>query len=59
VTEEERNKILGDAIKEDGSLFDLGRYLYWEITDSSAVLDGSFAAEDLRAIADHMDKNKK
>lgn len=44
-------------IQTDGSLYDLGWYLSWSAGDPQAVLDGRFSSGELRAIADHMDKN--
>jgi hypothetical protein len=43
------------AISEDGGLYDLGWYLGWTPEDDKACLDGWFSAEELRAIADHME----
>jgi hypothetical protein len=40
--------------REDGSLYDLGWYLSWKPGDQTARLDGSFTADELTSIADHM-----
>ena len=48
---------LKEAIRPDGSLFDLGWYLGWTPGDDEAVLDGRFSIIELRKIADHMEKN--
>ena len=44
-----------EAIQTDGGLYDLGWYLAWTPGEETAVLDGSFTAADLHAIADHME----
>lgn len=53
------NIIEHDVIKEDGSLYSLGWYLCWHRGMNTANLDGPFTAEELRAIADHMDKHMR
>lgn len=45
--------------KPDGGLFSLGWYLGWTPGDDSATLDGKFSIEELRAIADHMEKHSR
>lgn len=52
---EEARQHVAEAIQPDGGLFNLGWYLGWTPGDSEAVLDGRFTADELRAIADHMD----
>jgi hypothetical protein len=52
----DRDLLIRSAIQPDGGLDDLGWYLCWTPGDEKAVLDGWFTAEELRAIADHMDK---
>ena len=44
-------EILGDDIKEDGSLHCLGRYLNWNVGDEEVTLDADFSVEELEAIA--------
>lgn len=39
------------AIKADGSLDDIGRYLSWSPGDDGVSLDGDFTAEELEAVA--------
>lgn len=53
INEEKARKILGDAIKEDNSLYCLGTYIGWSREDSTACLDGTymFTAEYLEAVA--------
>ena len=58
VTLEEAKDILGDSVEADG-LFDLGWYLGYTNGDDEAVLDGSFTAQQLRAIATYMDANTR
>lgn len=51
MTEQEAREILGEMIQPDGGLKDYGEYLAWNVGESSAVLDGTFGAEKLEAIA--------
>jgi hypothetical protein len=44
------------SVQPDGSLKDNSEYLRWHVGDRSATLDGEFASDRLRAIADHMDR---
>ncbi len=44
-------KELGNYIQKDGGLYSLGAYLAWSVGDDGAVLDGTFSAEELEAIA--------
>jgi hypothetical protein len=46
------------AVQADGSLYDLGWYLSWTVGRKTAVLDGTFTSQQLRDIADHMDRHK-
>ena len=48
-----------EVIKEDGSLYSLGWYLEWDVGEKNATLDGMFTSQELRDIADHMDKITK
>lgn len=45
----------GAQINEHGQLYISYPYCTWSPGDGDAVLDGDFSAEELRAIADHMD----
>ena len=47
----EARKILGESIDPTGDLYDLGRYMSWEIGDDNIVLDGRFTVKELQAIA--------
>lgn len=52
MNEEQAREILGDAIQEDGSLYDPGRYIAWDHGENTVTLDDwSFTAEELMAIA--------
>lgn len=46
-------RIIGNAIQDDGGLYDLGAYLAWSTKDgdSEICLDGSFSADELEAFA--------
>lgn len=49
-----------DEIKTPtGGLFSLGGYVSWEPGDKTITLDGEFTADELRALAEHMDKESK
>jgi hypothetical protein len=47
---------IAGALQPDGGLYSLGWYLGWSVGDKTATLDGEFDPEELRAIADHMDR---
>ena len=51
--EEKAKAILGDLINPDGTLYGLGRYIFWtpKKEDPRACLDGHFSADELEAIA--------
>lgn len=44
------------TIQADGGLYSLGWYLSWDVGEEKACLDGEFTPNQLRSIADHMDK---
>lgn len=50
------NDAVHKCIAADGGLYNLGWYLGWSVGEREAVLDGRFTADDLRSIAEHMDK---
>ena len=52
------NEILKDAIKKNAALVSLVKYIHWIPGEKKAILDGSFTADELEAIAYHM-KNIK
>jgi hypothetical protein len=54
ITEEQQKEILSRCLQEDGSLFNLGWYVAWSPDRKDATLDGSFTADHLEAIANHM-----
>lgn len=55
MTESEIKKIILDKVfKEDGSLYDLGWYIDWELDYEHAILDGSFSADELISIGHWM-----
>lgn len=43
-------------IHDDG-LYSLGCYISWERGDTEATLDGRYTAEELRQVADYMEKH--
>lgn len=51
-------KRVKESVTSTGGLYRLGWYLSWDVGDKAACLDGYFSADDLRAIADHMDASK-
>ena len=57
MTKEKAIKILGDTIKPDGSLFELGHYMSWSVGDKYVTLDCRFDADELEAIAWWMKHN--
>lgn len=46
-------------IMPDNSLFDLGYYISWHMGAPKAILDGEFTAEQLHAVANHMEQHHK
>ena len=54
MTPERAKEILGDTVREDGSLYNLGWYVSWNKTRKRVVLDGEFGIEDLEAIAQYL-----
>ncbi len=50
------NERVESCVQEDNSLLDMGWYLSWDVDENTACLVGDFTVEELRAIADHMDK---
>lgn len=54
MTYEEAKTYLGSTVTPKGNLYELGWYLAWNKTESFAVLDGEFNADDLEAIAVYM-----
>lgn len=50
------SEVLRGSIQPDGSLANSGWYLHWKPGDAEATLDGTFTAEELRAIADYMER---
>lgn len=59
MTLDEAKEYLADEIQPDGSLYDLGWYLYFVVGDERATLDGAFSADDLEAIAAYMRAHPK
>ena len=48
---------LADAIQDDGSLYRIeGEYISWSLGNKTVHIDGLFTPEQLRAIADYMDR---
>ena len=56
---ETRAELIANAVQPNGNLYDLGWYLAYEVGDRDATLDGRFTAEEMRAIADYMDRFQK
>jgi hypothetical protein len=50
-------EFLQNAIQPDGSLYIIeGEYISWHLGNETVHIDGIFTAEQLRALADYMDK---
>ena len=54
-----QHQIIKDSLQPDGGLHWLAGYVSWSVGDRRVTLDGGYAAEELRAIADHMDRVSK
>ena len=52
-------QIIKDSLQPDGGLYWLSGYLSWNVGDRRVTIDGDYTAEELRAIAGHMDKASK
>jgi hypothetical protein len=48
--EQKAREILGKSIQEDGSLYNLSKYLNWNKAEAVVTLDGYFTIEELEAI---------
>lgn len=51
-------ELLEDCVQSDGSLNNISWYINWAVGDTFVTLDGDFTAEDLKAIAVHMENTK-
>ena len=51
--------IIKESLQPDGGLYWLAGYVSWNVGDRRVTIDGNYTAEELRAIADHMDKLSK
>lgn len=51
MNEREARKILKHIALDDRSLYTLGTYIEWKPDEAKVVLDGSYTAEKLEAIA--------
>jgi hypothetical protein len=57
--EHKARELLGKGIQEDGSLYNLSKYMCWNKGEEVAVLDGEFTADELEAIAYWMRDKKR
>lgn len=58
MNEKQARETLGEAVKADDSLFNLGHYIGWSPFKDEVTLDCKFTADELEAIAWWM-KNKR
>ena len=54
MTLDEAKQILGDSIKPNGNIEELGQYMQYYVRDSTICLDADFSADELEAIAVYM-----
>jgi hypothetical protein len=54
MTLDEAKKILGDSLKQDGSVYELGQYMCYSPGDETVCLDADFSADDLEALVVYM-----
>lgn len=62
MTFDEAKEHLSECVKPDGTLDDIGWYLYWASSTNAtryATLDGEFTADDLIAIGTYMKEYKE
>lgn len=52
-------KLISKFINSEGGLYDVGRYISWEVWDKKACLDGHFTKEELRDIASFMEEHEE
>jgi hypothetical protein len=50
---------MGELIQPDGGLYCLGWYVAWTPGRDEVTLDAEFTADELRWIADYMDRHKR
>jgi hypothetical protein len=54
-----QHQIIKESLQPDGGLYWLAGYLSWNAGDRKVTIDGDFTPDELRAIADHMDRVSK
>ena len=54
-----QHQIIKESLQPDGGLHFLAGYLSWNVGDRKVTIDGDYTAEELRAIADHMESKLK
>jgi hypothetical protein len=54
-----QHQIIKDSLQPDGGLYWLAGYLSWNVGDRKVTIDGDYTAEELKAIADHMESKLK
>ena len=54
-----QHQIIKDSLQPDGGLYWLAGYVSWNVGDRRGTIDGDYTAEELRAIADHMESKLK
>ena len=59
MTEKEAIEILKNYIQNDGSLYNSGHYLSWDIPSNIICLDGDFESDELEAIVWWMRNKRK
>jgi hypothetical protein len=55
----EQHQIIKEAIQPDGGLHWLAGYVSWNVGDRRVTIDGDFTPDELRAIADHVERVSK
>jgi len=54
-----QHEIIKNSLQPDGGLYWLAGYVSWNVGDRRVTIDGSYTAEELKAIASHMDRVSK
>jgi hypothetical protein len=54
-----QHQIIKNSLQPDGGLHWLAGYVSWNVGDRRVTIDGNFTPDELRAIADYMDRAGK
>ena len=55
----EQHQVIKESLQPDGGLYWLTGHVSWNVGDRRVTIDGGFTPDELRAIADHMERVSK